>query len=486
MLLLIENFDNAQAQRHIDGTLTLSSGTGKGGTNAAVLGSGNRIHFTKSVRAVIGFYTRAYTTGIVGFGYDASTESFRITFTKNTNGLVTISFYNPRQTYIENYPAISNQIAYQDTVTGYSLIEIYLDLTNASAHTGEVKIEIDGIEYCNLSNIVNAPIDLFDDGLNSDEACYSFIYFSGFPLIDSLYVCNENKGYNDDFFGPFDITTLTPYLDGDYTNWERREYSTAVDDSDERGNAGFVSKNPFNPDNAEYENVIASQTLVRDLFYFLASGISGAGEVMALEHRVWHKGLSQDQNTELCVLTPIAKASGRDITDEHGYENLAKPFYFQQMRTPYDVVPTVSTEWTRENLNNTQFGYCFYETEEVDVVLDASMTSTNIVAGTLSNLTDSDDETYLRASNVTFTFSTPIKVKYLQFKVSYAAAISSVKIYEDGKEYSMNAPSTASLITKVSNQSEHLLRDIEQITVTMNSAYSVYNASIFAWEKVGA
>ena len=488
MLLLLENFDNAEAQRHIAGTLTLAEGDGKGGSNAvSSLTPSNKISFKPSTRMVLGFYTLSYTTGYVYVGYttpDGSQgESFRIIFTLTSAGVVTISFYNPRQNYITDYPTISNQTAYQD-IGAFSLIEIYLDLYDAEAYDGELKIAIDGVEYVSLSGIVNAPIDQYTSGLTSDKANYGWVAFSGFPTIDSLYVCNQQKGYNDDFFGPYDLSTLGPDRDGDYTNWEPREYSEAVD---EGLNHLFVDKIPFDPDDAEYLNVIASQTLVKDLFYFAAGDIDGSGEVMALEHRIWHKGLSEDQDDEICVIVPIAKATGCAITEEADYQELAQAFYYSQLRMPYDVVPSVSFAWTRENLNNTQFGYCFYETEEVDAVDDATLTSTNIVSGALTNLTDDDSGTSLYASDVTFTFASAIKLKKLIFEANSGGAVQSVTIYdENGGGFSMESPSYSSGVTTVLNAEEHLNKDILQITVTMNSYYCIYSASVIAWEKVGA
>ena len=484
-LILVENFDNADALRYIDGTLTLQEGAGKGESNACQLITSNKIQITPSKKIVLGFYIKGYTSEYVSFGNPTGGESFRVNFSRSTGGLVTMSFYNPRQIYIENYPVINNQIGYQDTDSGYSLIEIELDLTNATAHEGTLKIAFDGITYVDLDDIVNAPIDQWADGLNSESARYSWIAFSDW-IVDSLYVCNEEKSFNDSFFGPYDISTLLPYQDGDQTNWERREYSESVPDSEPMSNVGYVTKDPFDVDTADTLNVIASQTLTRDLFFFSSAGLpDDSVDIKGIEHRVWHKGLSEHHNEELCVITPIAKASGRDIEVNTDFEHLSKAFYFKQMRTPYDVLPTVVTAWTQEGLDFTQFGYCFYETHELDATADASITGTGITSGIISNLTDGDDATYIQADQIVFTFSTAVKVKRLEFLVNHNSAITSVKLYDfNGKEYSMNSPVTEDYVTTVTNHEDHLLKNILQIKVTLNPSYRVHSSAVIKWEKV--
>jgi len=484
-LILVENFDNADALRHIAGTLTLLEGSGKGESNACKLITSNQISFTPSKKVVLGFYVKNYTSEYVSFGNPTGGESFRITFAKSIDGKVTISFYNPRQTYISNYPVINNQVGYQDTDSGYSLIEIELDLTNASAHEGVLKIAIDGITYVDLNDVVNAPIDLWTSELNSESARYSWIAFDDF-IVDSLYICNEAKGFNNSFFGPYDITTLYPLRDGDQTNWEQREYSSPVPYLEGMGNTPSVTKIPFDIGSADIKNVIASQTLTRDLFFFSSDGLPDDNVIIkGIEQRVWHKGLSAEQNNQLCVITPIAKATGRDIETVTEYEHLSKAFYFKQMRTPFDVLPTVSTPWTQEGLDFTQFGYCFYETFQTEAISKAVITSQDIVSGVLANLTDGDSATFIRATTAYFTFAIPIKIKQLQFLVNSSSAISSIKLYDfAGKEYPMNAPSTLSNLLTVTNHEDHLLKDIIKIRVNLHSSYNVYSASIAEWAKV--
>lgn len=501
MLLLLENFDDVEAIRYITNVYlndvsTLSSlfvsGAGKGGSNAMALTGDVYFNVKSSTRLVVGFYVRSYRTGYFKAFYRKPTEdyfheAFRLTFTYSTGGKVVVSFYNPNQTSIENYPTITNATAYQDTETGFSLIEIMLDLEDAEAHLGKIKVAIDGVEYADISNAVTAPINLFTDGLNSPVANYSAFTISGFGNVDSVYACNEDKGFHNSFFGPYDITNLLPIDDGSYSNWKRQEYDEDVDDLDTRANAEFVSKSPFDPEDAEYMSVNASQTLVKDLYLFAASSIRSDLEVFAVEHKFWFKGMSEEQLQEVSAITPIGQASGQAVSFANDFTAIAIAYYYKQVGVIYDVVPTTSAEWDWENLSLAQFGYCFFETELISVLDICTITLTSPVVGTYADLIDGDEETYARTSKIAISLSEPTPIRELTFLVNNSSAIGTGTCVDSGgrsytftKEYDSD---TGVLTAKLAM--DYVEAEIVTINFTCNSTYFIYELDVFTWERVG-
>lgn len=510
MLLILENFDDAKAMRHITNlykqdisTLStyLVSGAGKGDSNAITLNSGIFFNTKRSTRLVVGFYVKSYTTGYFRAYYNAPGEnyfheSFRLTFTYTTGGKVVIAFYNPAQDSIENYPAIANETAYQDLETGYSLIEIMIDLEDAEAHLGKIKVSIDGVEYANIEDAVTAPINLFTDGLNSDQACYTGFTIHGFGNVDSVYACNEDKGFHDEFFGPYDITNILPIGDGTYSNWKRQEYSEDVDDSDDRANADFVSKSPFDPEDAEYMSVNASQTLVKDLYLFAANNIQSDLDVFAVEHKIWFKGMSEEQLEEISAITPIGQASGQAISFANDFTAIAQAYYYKQIGVIYDVVPTTSAAWDWENLSLTQFGYCFFETELVSVLDICTVTAVSPLVGTSADLIDGDSGTYAQVGTITIGLSEPTRISEVTFLVNYSRALNSgTCIDSDGNSHSFSVSfdSDTSIVTAKLDM-DYVELEIESMTFYGETSFYdgghydcyIHEIDVFTWERVGA
>ena len=495
MLLMLENFDNTGSFEDFSSVPTIVSGQGRGGSFAA-LNLSSKIKFKPSKRVVLGFYVREYTTGYIQFGYVGLwgdyINSFKITITKTTKGVLTVTFFNQEQANISGYPAIANQLAYQDTDTGYSLIELFIDIQNATAVEGLLKMAVDGVECFSIDNVITSPTNLYTEGEESIQSFIQWVSLSGFPYIDSLYICNEDKGYNDYFFGPFDISSLPPISDGDYSNWERREFSVSVDDSDDRSNYLFVNKKPFDSNNAEFLNIIASQTLVRDLYGFNTNLITSGKDIFAVELRSWFKGLSEHQNIDnISALTPISKVLGREVTEESNYTGFARAFLYQQLRAPFDVIPDIALAWTREYLDNMQFGFCFYETELVEAVSSSNFSAT-IVSGSYASLYDGTDSglTIPNSTSLTISFPSPIYFSYLRLKLT--GSVTMFRFFTQAGDVSY-----PSGYTDPSNSSWLIYRNLDfpmtKVTKIIITAYNSYSnnpvfkeLSIKAWSRVGA
>ncbi|MBI9090136.1 MAG: hypothetical protein JEZ12_13050 [Desulfobacterium sp.] len=296
-------------------------------------------------------------------------EHFRVTVNISDHGKARIDFFTANDYAFEEYPKIESQDGFVDVLNGYILVEVYVDLTDAEAVMGRAKVALNGVTFADITNIRTGDINKWDNGGSSDNAFLNSLCVTVGKvdcLLDSLYICNEALSYHDDFLGPYDISTLRGCADGDQANWERMENGETVQD-DDRGNWEFVTKPVFDKENAEFMSVTASQSLVRDLAIFDTSNIPIGTQILAVNHKLQAKGLAIELFKYPGIVSPIVLPSGGAISYQPDYEKTVLPFLYSELNATYDVHPALTTPWTLEFLENSQFGYCFFETETIDI-----------------------------------------------------------------------------------------------------------------------
>jgi len=424
MFLLTETFDHTDEKSYENMTLGYTSindphrivaGMGRGGSAAYLFypisywAYGlNIFPLVPSKNLILGGYFKIpparrnpYTTFenafSITFSYyerDARQIHFTVTLNLSSHGKAQIDFLTADDVDNSEYPAIESHDGFVDVMSGYFLVEISIDLTDAEASLGRAKVALNGKTYADITGIITGDVNNWDNGGNSYNAFLNHISITTIDTschLDSVYVCNEGLSYHDDFVGPYDISTLRGFADGDQANWERTVYGELVLPEDTRGNFEFVNKSVFDKEDAESMSVTASQSLVRDLVQFDAGDFPIDTEIIAVNHRLQAKGLALEHFKYPCVVTPVVKPSGGDVSYQSDYEKTMQPFLYSALNAMYDIHPALTTPWTLEFLQNSQFGYCFFETEGVDVLAGQDGYLINGVGGeTVSLVTDND------------------------------------------------------------------------------------------------
>jgi len=523
MLLFAENFDDETIASLtgfvIGATSTIQPVVGKINSSAMILGGSFRKTVKSSKRLVFGGYFKVeeaylssnlsysdnYGNRTIGFdfGYaeaDYNNAShFSIYLTINVSGKVVIDFYTKTTTSTE-YPEIESAIGYVDIQSGYFLIEIYLDLQGADSSQGRVKVALNGITYADISGIITGDINKWNDGENSPSSHYNFLtvnYSKYIKNLDSMYVCNEELSFHNDFIGPYDMATLRASIDGDQTNWERQEYGRVLDVGDVRPNVEFVTKTPFDKLNAEFKSVTASQTLTRDLAFFEHPNIPDTANVIAVCHKIQTKGLTVQQLTQPCIVCPIVKASGGEISYQPDYEQVVSPFLYTPIIATYDKHPALVTDWTQEFLNGSQFGYCFFETEKMEVLSGLGGTVTNCRAGDSALMvTDGSVSTYIYSSSSTgdVTISLPAKKNIALFEIIGTLSetyhyLHSISITSDNKAW-YTMPSDSIKRETVDSKNKYSCINaypgIEVSQIRLGFTNEIYEVKAYEYTKVGA
>lgn len=524
MLLIAENFDD-ETLASLNGfvlsaTSTIQPAIGKNNSSAmfsSVNSSLKKIVKT-SKRLVFGGYFKVedtylssdlsyndnYGNRTIGFdfGYEESNyiyaSHFSINININVSGKAIIDFYTEAQTST-TYPKIESATGYVDIQSGYFLIEIYLDLQGADSSQGRVKVALNGITYADIPGIITGAINQWIDGENSPLSHYNFLkinYSRYINNLDSMYVCNEELSFHNDFIGPYDIATLRASIDGDQTNWERQEYGRVLDVGDVRPNVEFVTKTPFDKLNAEFKSVTASQTLTRDLAFFEHSNIPDTSNVIAVCHKIQTKGLTVQQLTQPCIVCPIVKASGGEISYQPDYEQVVSPFLYTPIIATYDKHPALVTDWTQEFLNGSQFGYCFFETEKTEVLSGLGGTVTNCRAGDSALMvTDRSESTFISSSGSgEVTISFPAKKNIALFEI--IGTLSGINHYlhflsitSDNKSW-YTMPSDSIKVETVGSRNKYLCINaypgIEVSQIRLGFIYGIYELKAYEYTKVGA
>lgn len=254
-------------------------------------------------------------------------------------------------------------------------LEIFIDITNSSAGLGRVKCRINGDdnEMFDLGNLVcsdyiaylsdnNNPLSYINKinfavtGYYSSDDSYPSHQMSGFPEIGDIYLCNEDGGYQNDFLGPVEITSIDPMQDGDQCNWTPNGVDVAA------GNHSAVSKSFLTVSNQDSAYVETEMHLNRDMFYFDASPIDMQHcDIIAVIHRVLYK---QTYTVVMpkSALVPLSKASGRDMVFERSKGSTATDFIYNINSAIYGIFPSLAVQWTWDLLLYSQFGYLYHDT----------------------------------------------------------------------------------------------------------------------------
>ena len=271
------------------------------------------------------------------------------------------------------YPAITvtEYIPVPNAFVDYTFIELSVDVTDYS--NGSAKVAVNGGTYIEKTGIITAAYLNFGDNpadprskLNNVAVTMLHIDHSTSYCIDSMYLCDDAAGYQDDFLGPVLAKSLFPVADGAKHNWTPYENSTVVPNGE---NAACVDDAPLALGN-EVTYVEADQDLVDDLLIYDSDDFPDECTVLAVNHRSAFRNVASPGTPPPNAIVPIYQALGNPVVVTNSLAKKADGWAYAFLDAYYGLVPAFAIPWTKVLLGQSEFGYLLRSPEWMGVSLD--------------------------------------------------------------------------------------------------------------------
>ncbi|OQY13629.1 MAG: hypothetical protein B6I31_00835 [Desulfobacteraceae bacterium 4572_19] len=294
-----------------------------------------------------------------------------ITFRHNTVDLFTIKMTFLMEDGVtfefENYDSGKENIATIEKtlfdVHRKNFIEFYTDSTGSGDSNGIVKIALNGKTIIIRENVCNSNVSAWGNNPSNEVSFYNNIKFftastySTYQsvadvIIDSLYICNEDGGYHDDFLGPCQITTLYPGSNGDINNWNGFP--------DGEDNASLVDTPEISGTEEDVTYIEAESEQLVELYHMnntCEPTQNMLNNPIAVNFRTFVKNMFDYEDMEFDKgLVALTKPSGNEISREYSGKIAIDQYSYKMLDLYYGIVPNLATHWTWEFLDGTQFG----------------------------------------------------------------------------------------------------------------------------------
>lgn len=331
-------------------------------------------------------------TFTVGFGY-GTFENFRVTCALttargnpyNNNNYLAMQRCGLAFTYTTGngtgYPAIQNSpyvpvpfmlnghsnpgyaLTVEQSESAFTFLEIYIDVTDYK--NGTVKVAVNGTTVHTLTGIVTAAYNGFGDNPADPRAKINTINFGKATtdgdaklFIDSMYVCDDDGGYNNDFLG--DIFVRTAYPKGDGTRKDFSAYINSVEQPEENPHRSIIDDTPFSAsDEADY--LQADQDLSQELVSFEPVEIPAESTIIAVNHRTAARSVASVGTPPPNTLVPLFKAVGNDTVITESLAKKLTGWTYQFLDIYWNLVPGFAVDWTEQYIDDSEFGFLLRE-----------------------------------------------------------------------------------------------------------------------------
>ncbi len=318
---------------------------------------------------VVGFaFTKETVSGYgnsfyVQFMY-GTYENFRVQVVLSTTGL-TFNFWTGTGT---GYPAIASS-AYVSVpfiqTNAFTFVEILVDVTDYV--NGQVKCAVNGEVVHNATGIKTAAGDGFGNNPYDPRAKINTVQFSPFVKLDSIYICDDDGGYHDDFLGDIFVKTMYPTSDGGKVDWSPYVNGLAAPENTQR--VTLIDDPVFDPA-VELDYIQADQDLSQETMWFAGAGAPTGSTLIAVNHRTAARTVASPGTPPANELIPLFKSSGNDIIITNSLAKKFTGWTYKFLDVYWDLVPGLTVDWTNLFLDESQFGFMFRESIWTGVILE--------------------------------------------------------------------------------------------------------------------
>lgn len=375
MLKYCESFDHITAASLAalgwggDTNRQILAGAGRGGSNLLDLNvtltyNVGPSHFTlprSCSRMVVGFaFTRkadyyGNSNFYVQFCY-GDYENFRVQVALSASGL-TFNFWTGNGS---GYPAIPSS-AYVSApfvqTNAFTFVEILVDVTDFM--NGRVKCGVNGKVAHDQTGIATAAYTGFGSNPFDPRAKINRVQFNNTLRMDSIYICDDEGGYHNDFLGDIFVKTLYPLGDGEQVAWE--PYVNGLPAPDGTVRTELIDDPVFNPD-VEQDYIQSAQDLAQETMWFPGTAeLPSSSTIVAVNHRTAARSVASPGTPPPNTLIPLYKSSGNEIVITNSLAKKLVGWTYQFLDVYYNLVPVLTVDWTKLLLEGSQFGFMLRE-----------------------------------------------------------------------------------------------------------------------------
>ena len=223
---------------------------------------------------------------------------------------------------------------------------------------------MNGTTVHTLTGIVTCAYNGFGDNPADPKAKIDTINFGkepyndSFVLIDSMYVCDETGGYQDDFLGDIFVKAAYPKADG-----SRRDFAphiNSVEQPEDTPHYNIIGTTVFSPsDEADY--IQADQDLSQELISFGEVEIPDESTVIAVNHRTAARSVASMGTPPPNTLVPLFKAIGNDTVVTNSLAKKFTGWTYQFLDVYWTLVPGFAIPWTELLIDQSEFGFLLRE-----------------------------------------------------------------------------------------------------------------------------
>lgn len=343
-----------------------------------------RLNYYHSVAVYPPMGTRLCNRIVIGFACKATGQPLRVFFRSGTylNFTVTMTISATGMTFSyvtgpgTGYPVIPNSpyvsVPFIGVAGHYTYIELYVDVTDYT--NGTVKVAVNGKTVHTLTGIMTAaglgfgndPFDSrakltnvgFGEPNDYTDYCYD---------IDSIYICDDEGGYHNDFLGDIFVKTFYPVGDGDKIDWSPYINGLAAPGNTQR--VTLIDDPVFDPA-VEPDYIQADQDLSQETMSFGPALIPAESTLIAVNHRTAARSVASPGTPPQNTLIPLYKSQGNDIIVANSLAKKFTGWTYKFLDVYWNLVEGLTVDWTKLLLAESQFGFMLRESIWTGVILE--------------------------------------------------------------------------------------------------------------------
>lgn len=294
---------------------------------------------------------------------------FRIRFSRDYKATVTC-FTGDDNDVSYAYPIIltPEHIPAPYFTSDFNFLEASVDLTDFM--NGSFKFAYNGVTYIDKTGLVTANYrvfgsDPFDPRAKINKVAVTFM--NGAALVDTIYLCDDAGGYQNDLLGPLLSVTRYPIEDGDRSNWMPVDNSVVVDAPG--AHHEFVDDDPIYPGN-ETTYLQADQDLSSELMFYGLDPIPAGGSLVAVNSRTLFRNVASVGTPQFNSIVPLFQMQGNPTIETNSLAKRADGWTYTFLDVYYPLVPGFATPWAEYLLQQSTFGFMLRTLENMQMQLE--------------------------------------------------------------------------------------------------------------------